>query len=101
MGNLRNASYLTAVSIASSVFSMIFWSFGFLRMGTVGMVAQAHGSDQYKEIVNLVLRNIAFVILISLLLILFQKFIFTFSLQIFDLSSDTTTSFQEYFNIRI
>ena len=101
MGNLGNASYLTAVSIASSVFSMIFWSFGFLRMGTVGMVAQAHGSDQYKEIVNLVLRNIAFVVLISLLLILFQNFIFTISLQIFDLSSDTTTSFQEYFNIRI
>ena len=101
MGNLGNASYLTAVSIASSVFSMIFWSFGFLRMGTVGMVAQAHGSDQYKEIVNLVLRNIAFVVLISLLLIFFQRFIFTISLQIFDLSSDTTTSFQEYFNIRI
>ena len=101
MGNLGNASYLTAVSIASSVFSMIFWSFGFLRMGTVGMVAQAHGSDEYKEIVNLVLRNIAFVILISLLLILFQKLIFTISLQIFDLSSDTATSFQEYFNIRI
>ena len=101
MGNLGNASYLTAVSIASSVFSMIFWSFGFLRMGTVGMVAQAHGSDQYKEIVNLVLRNIAFVILISLVLILFQNFIFTVSLQIFDLSPDTTTSFQEYFTIRI
>ena len=101
MGNLGNASYLTAVSIASSVFSMIFWSFGFLRMGTVGMVAQAHGSDEYKEIVNLVLRNISFVILISLLLILFQNFIFTISLQIFDLSSDTTTSFQEYFKIRI
>ena len=101
MGNLGNASYLTAVSIASSVFSMIFWSFGFLRMGTVGMVAQAHGSDQYKEIVNLVLRNIAFVVLISLLLILFQNFIFTISLKIFDLSSDTTNSFQEYFNIRI
>ena len=101
MGNLGNASYLTAVSIASSVFSMIFWSFGFLRMGTVGMVAQAHGSDQYKEIVNLVLRNIAFVVLISLMLILFQRFIFTISFQIFDLSSNTTTSFQEYFNIRI
>ena len=101
MGNLGKASYLTAVSIASSVFSMIFWSFGFLRMGTVGMVAQAHGSDQYKEIINLVLRNIAFVVLISLLLILFQNFIFTVSLQIFDLSPDTTTSFQEYFTIRI
>ena len=76
MGNLDNASYLTATSIASSVFSLIFWSFGFLRMGTTGMVAQAHGSKNYDEIVNLVFRNIAFVILMSLLLILCQGYIF-------------------------
>ena len=101
MGNLDNASYLTATSIATSVFSLIFWSFGFLRMGTVGIVAQAHGSKQYDEIVNLVFRNIAFVILISLLLILCQKYIFTISLTIFELSDDTTKYFKEYFDLRI
>ena len=78
MGNLDDASYLTATSIASSLFSMIFLSFGFLRMGTVGMVAQAHGSKQYNEIVDLVFRNITFVIVISLLLIFLQHFIFNF-----------------------
>ena len=101
MGNLDNASYLTATSIATSVFSLIFWSFGFLRMGTVGIVAQAHGSKEYDEIVNLVFRNIAFVILISLLLILCQKYIFTISLSIFELSDDTTKYFKEYFDLRI
>ena len=101
MGNLNNASYLTATSIASSVFSMIFWSFGFLRMGTVGMVAQAHGSNQFDKIVNLVLRNIIFVIIISLLLILFQHYIFQIALSIFDLSNDTKNYFKEYFEIRI
>ena len=60
MGNLDDASYLTATSIASSLFSLIFLSFGFLRMGTVGMVAQAHGAKQYNEIVDLVFRNITF-----------------------------------------
>ena len=60
MGNLDNASYLTATSIATSVFSLIFWSFGFLRMGTVGLVAQAHGSNQYEEIVNLVFSKYCF-----------------------------------------
>ena len=84
MGNLDNASYLTATSIATSVFSLIFWSFGFLRMGTVGIVAQAHGSKQYDEIVNLVFRNITFVVLISILLIILcQKYIFTISLSVF------------------
>jgi len=101
MGNLDNANYLTATSIASSVFSLIFWSFGFLRMGTVGIVAQAHGSKQYEEIVNLVFRNISFVILISLFLITFQKYIFTISLSIFALSDDTTKYFKEYFELRI
>jgi len=101
MGNLDNASYLTATSIATSVFSLIFWSFGFLRMGTVGLVAQAHGSNQYEEIVNLVFQNIVFVIIISLLLVIFQKYIFTIALNIFDLSNQTSIHFKEYFEIRI
>ncbi|MDC0498248.1 MATE family efflux transporter [Alphaproteobacteria bacterium] len=101
MGNLDNASYLTATSIATSVFSLIFWSFGFLRMGTVGLVAQAHGSNQYEEIVNLVFQNIVFVIIISLLLVIFQKYIFTIALNIFDLSNETSRYFKEYFEIRI
>jgi len=101
MGNLDDASYLTATSIASSLFSMIFFSFGFLRMGTVGMVAQAHGSNQYNEIVDLVIRNITFVIVISLLLIFLQHFIFNLGLQIFDLSNDTEKYFKDYFDIRI
>ena len=101
MGNLDNASYLVATSIAASVFSMIFWSFGFLRMGTVGMVAQAYGSKDYQEIINIFLRNISFVIVISLLLIIFQRYIFQISLSIFELSLETKKYFKDYFNLRI
>ena len=101
MGNLDNASYLTATSIATSIFSLIFWSFGFLRMGTVGLVAQAHGAKQYEEIINLVFRNITFVIFISLLLVIFQKYIFTIALSIFELSDQTAKYFKEYFDLRI
>ena len=39
MGNLGEVKYLAATSIAASVMSMIIWSFGFLRMGTVGLVS--------------------------------------------------------------
>jgi MATE family multidrug resistance protein len=49
MGNLGNLSYLSATSVAANLFSMIFWSFGFLRMGTVGMVSQAHGQKQLQR----------------------------------------------------
>ncbi len=101
MGNQDDASYLTATSIASSLFSMIFLSFGFLRMGTVGMVAQAYGSKQYNEIIDLVFRNITFIIVISLLLVCFKHFIFNLGLQIFDLSNNTEKYFGDYFYIRI
>ena len=101
MGNLDNASYLVATSIAASVFSILFGSFGFLRSGTVGLVAQADGSNEYQEVVNIFLRNIAFVIIISLLLILLQSYIFQISLSVFELSSDTKRYFKDYFNLRI
>ena len=101
MGNQDDASYLTATSIASSLFSMIFLSFGFLRMGTVGMVAQSYGSKKFNEIVDLVSRNIFFVIIISLILILLQQYILNLSLQIFELSNETKEYFKDYFNIRI
>ena len=48
---------MAATSIATSVMTMIIWSFGFLRMGTVGLVAQAFGRSDYREIVKTLLRN--------------------------------------------
>ena len=58
MGNLGNLSYLSATSVAANLFSMIFWSFGFLRMGTVGLVSQAFGKGDYTEVFNIVVRNL-------------------------------------------
>ncbi len=101
MGNMSNQGYLTATSIASSFFSLLFWSFGFLRMGTVGLVSQSFGRNDYKSISNIVFRNLLFVISISILLILFQKQLLNLCLIFFDLSLDTEKKFNDYFNIRI
>ena len=101
MGNLGNLSYLTATSIAANLFSMIFWSFGFLRMGTVGMVSQAMGQNNYQEILNIVLRNIFFVLIISALILISQLFILSLSFKIFNLSELTKEFYTQYFKIRI
>ena len=101
MGNSGNKSFLAATSVATSFFSLIFWSFGFLRMGTVGIVSQSHGKEDYKSILNLIFRNLFFVILISLFLIIFKKQIFSLCLFFFDLSKETERNFEVYFNIRI
>ena len=101
MGNLEELSYLSATSIAANLFSMIFWSFGFLRMGTVGMVSNAFGQNNFQEITNILLRNLLFVLFLSLSLIILQNFILLLSLKIFSLSNDTSELFKQYFKIRI
>ena len=101
MGNLGNLSYLSATSVAANLFSMIFWSFGFLRMGTVGMVSQANGKEDFNEIANIVSRNLLFVLIISIILIIIQNYILYISLRVFELSISTQELYKEYFNIRI
>ena len=70
MGNLGETKYLAATSIATSVMTMIIWSFGFLRMGTVGIVAQAYGKSDYREIVKTLLRNFILAIIIGFVIII-------------------------------
>lgn len=43
-GHLANASYLGGVALGGLFFNFVFWGFGFLRMGTTGLVAQAFGA---------------------------------------------------------
>ena len=101
MGNLEELSYLSATSIAANLFSMIFWSFGFLRMGTVGLVSHAYGQNNHNEIINIILRNLLFVLFLSLILFITQNLILLLSLKIFNLSNNSTELFIEYFKIRI
>ena len=58
MGHLSNEKFLAAISIATSVVTMILWSFGFLRMSTVGLVSQALGSKNHNEAILILVRNI-------------------------------------------
>jgi MATE family multidrug resistance protein len=55
-GHLEGASYLGGVALGGLFFNFVFWGFGFLRMGTTGLVAQAHGADDHAELRNTVIR---------------------------------------------
>ena len=72
MGHMENEKNLIAISISTTFITMLFWSFGFLRMGTVGLVSQALGKADYRELVNITLRNILIAILLSLLVIILK-----------------------------
>ena len=49
MGGLSNA-HLAAVGLGSMIFNIIYWNFGFLRMGTTGITAQFYGSQENDNI---------------------------------------------------
>ena len=75
MGNLGETKYLAAMSIATSVMTMVIWSFGFLRMGTVGIISQAYGKGDLKEIVRTLFRNFIIAMAIALVIIILKPLI--------------------------
>ncbi|MDC3127244.1 MATE family efflux transporter [Candidatus Pelagibacter bacterium] len=101
MGNLGDAKYLAATSIATSVMTMIIWSFGFLRMGTVGIVAQLYAKSDYREIARTIIRNFLLAILLSLILILFQNIIIKLTGIFFITSTDTQELIKTYISVRV
>lgn len=72
MGYL-SAEHLGAVGLGSMIFNFFYWNFGFLRMGTTGMTAQAYGAENRPEITAVFYRALIVSSLIALLIIIFQS----------------------------
>ena len=101
MGNLGETKYLAATSIATSVMTMVIWSFGFLRMGTVGIVSQAYGRGDYREIVRTILRNFVIAMAIALAIIILKPLINISIQHFFNTSAETQNLINTYLNVRV
>lgn len=82
VGHLGAAAYIGAIAVGGMLFNIIYWIFGFLRMGTSGMTSQALGQRNLDEVTRLLLRSVGVGLLIALCLMLLQypiqKAAFTF-----------------------
>jgi MATE family multidrug resistance protein len=101
MGHLSSEKYLAAISIATSVVTMIFWSFGFLRMGTVGLIAQSLGRKDWPEIILIFVRNLILAFIIGFLIILLKNPILFLIEHFFKTSEETQLLINKYISIRI
>ena len=72
VGHLGAASYIGAIAVGGMLFNIIYWIFGFLRMGTGGMTAQAYGQQNDAEMMRLLTRSMGVGALIAFTLILLQ-----------------------------
>lgn len=83
-----SAAHIGAIAIGTQIFNLIYWNFGFLRMGTSGFTAQAYGAQDMKEAVRIFLRAIVIALAVALLLIVLQWPISLLSEVIFRVDND-------------
>lgn len=72
VGHLGATSYIGAIAIGSMLFNIIYWLFGFLRMGTSGMTSQAYGANDQQETAQLLTRSCGVGLIAAFILILLQ-----------------------------
>jgi multidrug resistance protein, MATE family len=80
-GHLDNASYLGGVALGGLFFSFVFWGFGFLRMGTTGLVAQAFGANDSAGLRMNVVRALLLAFAIGAAVLLLQTPLIDYALR--------------------
>ena len=93
--------HIGAIAIGTQIFNLIYWNFGFLRMGTSGFTAQAYGARRLDEAVRVFYRAFAIALAIAVLLIILQHPIALLSKLIFNGGETVITLALSYFFIRI
>ena len=72
VGHMGDAAYIGAVAVGSMIFNLVYWVFGFLRMGTSGLTAQALGRQDRAEVRALLVRSLQVAGGVALLILLLQ-----------------------------
>ncbi len=101
VGQLGLAVPIGAVGIGAIIITAIYWLFGFLRMGTTGLTAQAIGSGDKSETSALLVRGIVIGLVAGLILIITQVPLFLGALQLSPASIEVEGLAQKYLEIRV
>jgi len=101
IGHLEHVYYLGAIAVGSIIFDFIFWGFGFLRMGTTGLVAQAYGAGNTQKTKVILIRVLLVALAGSSLILLLQYPLIEFSLWVIDATPEVEKYTRVYYNIRI
>lgn len=101
MGHLTDPANISAVGIGATIFSALYFGFVFLRMGTTGLVAIAHGKDDEIEKTSWLIRSLVIAVIIGVILLLANQLIAKFSFFIIKPPQIASQLAESYFAIRI
>ena len=99
VGHLGSASYIGAIAVGGMLFSLIYWVFGFLRMGTSGMTSQAYGDRDLTETTRVLFRSVGVGFLIAAVLLLFRYPIMRVAFVLIDSTEEIKRLASLYFGI--
>ena len=98
-GHMGSAAYIGAVAVGSMIFNVIYWIFGFLRMGTSGMTSQALGRRDLDGLMSLLARSMAVAVGIATAIIVLQTPIGNVAMALVNPSGDIRPAAWAYFRI--
>ncbi len=101
VGQIPDPAYIGAVAVGSLVFTFVFWAFGFLRMGTTGLTAQALGANNADEMVASLGRALLVALVAGSLMIVLQWPIREAAFTLLHASANVEQLGRAYFDIRI
>ena len=101
IGNVGSVQDLGAIAFGALIFSFVYWSFGFLRMGTTGFAARAAGAADELEVRAVLGRSLVLGLALGLVLIALQWPIALAALSLLGGSEQVEALAQQYFSIRI
>lgn len=99
--DVHSASYIGAISIGSMFFSLLYWSFTFLRTGTSGLTAQAYGRNDMQDCGLHLYRGLSLSLIIAAAMLLLQTPFLKLAVAITDGSEAVENLAQQYFYIRV
>ncbi|MEL7021465.1 MAG: MATE family efflux transporter [Bacteroidota bacterium] len=100
MGRLSEL-HIGAVGVGAMIFNFIYWNFGFLRMGTTGITAQAYGQDDTSAIVTTLGRAMLVVLVVAIGILLLQYPLGQWSFALMNISAEQQALVSRYFYIRV
>ncbi|MFW8634161.1 MATE family efflux transporter [Cribrihabitans pelagius] len=101
VGQMGMAAPIGAVGIGAVILASVYWIFGFLRMGTTGLAAQARGAGDWGETGALLMRGLLLGFAAGAFFILGQAALFWGAFTLAPASAEVETLARDYLQIRI
>ena len=101
VGHLSDAAAIGGIAIGTMLFDLLYWNFGFLRVGTSGLTAQAYGRGDQTECRRILARGLTIAVLAALLIWAIQWLFVNAVLAVVPCSAEVAGVAREYFFVRI